>query len=349
MKINLTSPINSLSYGYVGLNLLKSLINVGYEVSLNPIGEMDYSPFYKEYVRKTIISEFKRECPHLILWHHFGLEKFVQKNCHNIGFPIFEINNFSQKEIEQFNLCREIWVTCQWYKEILSKFISIPIKIVNLGVDPEIFKEEIKKENKVVKFLNIGKWEIRKGHDFLPGVFQKAFQTIDDVELVMIPVNPFLHPDEQKSWKSFYTNKLGQKVKILDNRLTNQEEVVKIMNSCDAGIYPSRAEGWLLPLLEMMFLNKPVITTNYSGQTEFCNKNNSYLIEITEEEVAYDGKWFFGQSTWASLGKDQEEQCVEYLRRLYREIKEEKQFDIKQTVKNFIWHNSAQQIINNLM
>ena len=39
----------------------------------------------------------------------------------------------------------------------------------------------------------------------------------------------------------------------------------------------------------MMSMNKPVIATNYSAHTEFCDKNNCYLIEVNEKDSAGQG------------------------------------------------------------
>ena len=67
------------------------------------------------------------------------------------------------------------------------------------------------------------------------------------------------------------------------------------MSQTDCGVFPARAEGWNLELLEMMSCGKNVIATNYSSHTEFCNSENCMLVETTELEDAHDGKWFRGQ------------------------------------------------------
>ena len=54
------------------------------------------------------------------------------------------------------------------------------------------------------------------------------------------------------------------------------------MSQVDCGVFPSRAEGRNLELLEMMSAGKHVITTDYSAHTEFCTKDNAGLVPITD-------------------------------------------------------------------
>ena len=91
----------------------------------------------------------------------------------------------------------------------------------------------------------------------------------------------------------YTTSPLGSKVKFLD-RVGSHKEVADIIRMCDCGVFPSRAEGWNLDLLEMMSCGKQVIATNYSAHTEFCNEENCMLVETTEMVDAEDGKWFRG-------------------------------------------------------
>lgn len=109
---------------------------------------------------------------------------------------------------------------------------------------------------------------------------------------------------------------LGEKIKIFP-RIPTQKSLAKLMAYSDCGIFPARAEGWNNEIMEMMAMNKPVITTNYSAHTEYCTKNNSYLIEIDELESAEDGIWFHGNGNWAKLSDNQIEQAVEYMRYVY--------------------------------
>jgi len=107
----------------------------------------------------------------------------------------------------------------------------------------------------------------------------------------------------------------------LINRVQTQAELASIMNSTDCGIFPSRAEGWNLEILELMATGKHVITTNYSAHTEFCDEKNSMLVTPQNKEAAFDGQFFNGFGEWASL-QGVEQEFVTHMKNIYREWKE---------------------------
>jgi glycosyltransferase involved in cell wall biosynthesis len=117
------------------------------------------------------------------------------------------------------------------------------------------------------------------------------------------------------------------------------------MAASDCGIFPARAEGWNLELLEMMSCGKTVIATNYSAHTEFCTKDNSKLIEITDLETAHDNPYFNGQGKWAHFGEPQMKQLCEHMREAY-EQKQVINLEGIKTAKAFSWANSATRLMD---
>ena len=102
----------------------------------------------------------------------------------------------------------------------------------------------------------------------------------------------------------------------------------------------------------MMACGKPVITTNYSAHTEFCNTDNSYLIDIESLETAHDGVFFSGShGQWAQFSDRQEEQLVTHMRAIHQ-TKQQSGLPLNKdgidTANHFSWHNSAQEVINGL-
>lgn len=356
-KLNLISPICYTGYGVAGNNITKALYKLGVKLALWPIGEASCDSrdkdIFQEVINNTHEYNIFADC--IRIWHQFDLAQFVGKGQH-IGFPIFELDNFNVVEKHHMANCDRLFVCSQWAKDVINKYLpGITIDVIPLGVDNTIFypaeKHSValppRQESAPYIFFNAGKWEKRKGHDILIEAFNKAFEPDDNVELWMMPFNPFLNAQETNEWHRLYLNsKLGEKIFFMD-RCNSHDEVAGIMRQVDCGVFPSRAEGWNLELLEIMACGKPVITTNYSAHTEFCSAQNSSLIDIAETESAFDGKWFHNQGNWATIGETQIDQLVEYMRQMYKNKIYKNEEGLK-TAKDFTWKNSAEKILSAL-
>jgi len=358
MEINLTAPINDLGYGVAGLNVLKGLVRNGCKVSYWPIGQA--TPRTQE--DADIISQcmsnaqfFDSQAPSLRLWHQHDMSHHVGHGI-KVGFPVFELDKFSELEKHHLQSLDKIIVCSEWAKGVVEKEVpGSRVDVAPLGVNVSIFKPQEIEPRSTTVLLNIGKWEIRKGHDILWEAFNEAFNENDDVELWMMNHNPFLDEAQEAEWHNLYLqSKLGSKIKILP-RVETHLEVAQIMRQADIGVFPSRAEGWNLEALEMMAMGKYVILTDYSAHTEFASQINSKLIKIDETESAYDGIWFHGQGEWASIGDSQMEQLVSHMRTLHelnqKEYKENRRNKNERgivTGEKFSWDNCAHKIMESL-
>lgn len=346
--LNYSAPICQTGYGYTGYNLLRALLKEKYPCRLFPIGPTDpemsqeVSPIW--YGSGSIKSD---KSASLRIYHQYDIHPRIGKGPH-FGFPIFELDKFAQHELNSMSFCDYLITCSQWGKKVLDSqathYSSPPVLVVPLGVDTSVFRESTPPRTRKTIFLCAGKWEIRKGHDFLAECFRAAFNPKDDVELWLMCENPFLKPEQLKNWLNMYNH---PKVKILP-RAKDHESVKYIMSQADIGIFPARAEGWNLELLEMLSIGRHVITTNYSGHTEFVTKDNAHLIEIDELEPAHDGIWFKGEGNWAKLGQNQFDQTLSYMRELHAR-KQAGQLGVNIngviTGQKFSWTNSAKKLI----
>lgn len=348
-NINLVSPINQLGYGITGINILKSLSSLA-EVSLWPIGQptvtsQEDADAVSAAIQRSRMPDFNAPC--IKIWHQDNMCQFAGKGL-RIGFPIFELDAFNEVELHHLNSLDKIFVCSEWAKSVISNNISIDnqdIHVIPLGVDRNVFRIPQTPKGETTIFFNCGKWEVRKGHDALVSAFNSAFSEEDNVELWMMCENPFYSESEQSEWISLYKNsKLGKKIKII-GRVETPEEVYNIMSNTHCGVFPSRAEGWNLELLEMMSCGKQVIATNYSAHTEFCDKENCILIEPGPQEMAYDGKWFHGKcGQWSSIGSQQIQELATAMKKVHNDKSPINQAGID-TASKYSWTNSAQKII----
>ena len=108
----------------------------------------------------------------------------------HVGFPIFELDRLDAGEIHHLKQLDAILVCSKWAAGVVaSSGINVPIVVAPLGVDRSIFHEADRRgpgprptRASLVPtiFVNNGKWEWRKGHDFLLQAFCNAFTPSDN-------------------------------------------------------------------------------------------------------------------------------------------------------------------------
>jgi len=357
MNINLVAPISQLGYGVAGFNVLKALVRNGNHVALWPISEKiswENKPADLELIQNAIraIQLFDTSAPSIRLWHQHDLALFPGKGT-KVGWPIFELDNFTSIELNHLNAPDRLFVCSEWALGVIRAHLgNIPVDVVPLGVDREVFfiDEEARAQRPYwsredTAFLNIGKWEVRKGHNELLEAFNKAFEPTDKVQLWMMNDNPFIEL-ENEQWKMRYlSSKMGGRIKFFP-RVESQGKLRALMNQADVGVFISRAEGFNLEPLELAACGIPSIVTNYSGHTEYLNENNALLVEPDGMEKAHDNKWFHGQGMWCTFPLDD---VVEKMRQAHqmRQSGGLNKFTkaLGETASNFSWTNTARTIV----
>ena len=96
---NIISPINSLGYGIAGLNLCKEIDKVS-PASLFIIGQPSVSTQHDHEIISDMIKNSHKpdfSAPCIRIWHQHDMAQFVGNGL-KVGFPIFELDNFSDIE-----------------------------------------------------------------------------------------------------------------------------------------------------------------------------------------------------------------------------------------------------------
>ncbi len=358
MNINFTGYICDTSYGMAAMNVIKSLTELKHKVSVfsaNPI-QGDIPQQFHDSLRAGLENAkfFDPDAPSVRMGHQFDLAQHVGRG-KRIGWPIFELDKFNDLELHHLKSQDELIVCSQWAREIcIDNRINIPINVVPLGVDSTIFSPaRLSRSGKTV-FINVGKKELRKGHDVILKCFNRAFTEDDNVELWMVWGNRILdnsYPAESKAWTDMYENsKLGKKI-VLHEWQNSQRDIANLFNRADCGLFPSCAEGFNLDLLEAMACGLPVITTYYSAHTEFANGENAYLVMPSELESAYDGIWFMGQGQWMKITDSLQDGIVQLMKTTHeRKQRGEDLFNKHgvETAKQFSWINSSKKLVETL-
>ena len=356
MGINFIAHLNSTGYGVCATNVFLEL-SKRMSVALFPLGQVepDIARLYPEEIQAGL-QNARKYVPYaasLRIWHENDLAMHVGRGS-KMSMSFFELDTLDEIQRHHLNDNDVVFVASEWAKSILKQnHITTEIIVAPLGVDRNVFNETVddslRLSEDTTTFLNIGKAEIRKGHDFLIDCFNKAFEPGDNVALNLCFDNWLIDPRKMQQWRELAKgSRMGAHINLI-RRLPDQASIARLMSAADCGIFPSRAEAWNLELLEMMSCGKRVITTAYAGHTEYVNPGNALVIEPDELEYADDGQFFHGTGRWMKLGKRQEEQMILYMRGIHQGKQQGIVFPNTcgiETAKRLSWANTVDRILS---
>ena len=160
------------------------------------------------------------------------------------------------------------------------------IRIVPHGIDPVLFRPEGPRfalsSEKGFRFLFVGGISLRKGSDILLSAYARAFTSSDDVCLVLKDHSGDLFYRENHARNriaELHADPLVPEVVHLDKFLVDSE-LAELYRSCDVAVFPYRAEGFCLPILESMACGTPAIVPEFGACLDFCSADTSYLVKV---------------------------------------------------------------------
>ena len=85
-------------------------------------------------------------------------------------------------------------------------------------------------------------------------------------------------------------------------------------------------------------------STKHTGKILVIIYSVHKLIDITEKEPAFDGKWFFGKSNWGKIGQSQKDQLISHMQEVYNQGIKTNPAGVE-TAKKFSWKNTAENLL----
>ena len=117
----------------------------------------------------------------------------------------------------------------------------------------------------------------------------------------------------------------------------------ELYNQCDVFVSPTRAEAFNIPCIEAMACGKPVITTDFGGQTDFVNNKNGWLLGYKLNQVTHEIE--YESCMWATPDiKDLRSKlrgCFEN-----KDDCERKGLISLEDAKKYTWENTAKMVLN---
>lgn len=306
LKIHYVGQLkSSASWAHVGREMVLALDRLGCDISASSARGYHNAPHFP--LQPRIIELFEKE-PNddIILTFTFPPNYHKLRGKMKVGILVYESTRVPESWVEAINThlsllfvptahTRDIMLDCGVRKELIG--------IVPHGYDPDLFHENVVPDPHLkgegFTFLSLAVPHRRKGIEFLIEAFIQEFDGSEPVTLVLhSPYAP--KPGNEKIWETPDIDTLAYKALkdksnppsiITEKSVYTIKEIPSYIAACDCYVQPSMSEGFGMAILEAMALQKPVIVTGWSGHMDFCNQDNSYLIDydiIKAGDVQYD-------------------------------------------------------------
>jgi glycosyltransferase involved in cell wall biosynthesis len=218
-----------------------------------------------------------------------------------IGIWGWETNSIPSRWQRAFALVEEIWVYSRFMAENIGAVAPIPVLALPPPVSEPAPSSAPLRLGVRDGFLFLFVFDYlstvqRKNPVGLIEAFRRAFEPGEGPQLLIKTINAPLRPlaEEELLWAAHGRDDIH----VVDRSLSGAE-LGALMRSCDCYVSLHRAEGFGLTMAEAMAAGKPVIATGYSGNVDFMNAANSYLVDYEIGRVGPDCEIYPPEGEWA--------------------------------------------------
>jgi len=208
---------------------------------------------------------------------------------YNIGFWAWELEEPPRGFYQGLPYLDEIWTVSEFSRASIARMTDKPVYTFPYPISRRLPSEELDRaslglpEGFIFLFcFDLFSVSERKNPEGLIQAFKAAFEPGEGPTLVIKAINGKFKLADLERLR--YEVRDRPDILIID-RYFDADENVALMVACDCYVSLHRSEGFGLTMAEAMVLGKPVIATGYSGNLDFMNEENSYLVPWNLSEV----------------------------------------------------------------
>jgi glycosyltransferase involved in cell wall biosynthesis len=221
-----------------------------------------------------------------VIGRRLGSEFF--RGRYNIGYWAWELEEFPDRWLPSFRLFDEIWTPSTFCQTAIARKSPVPVlrmpHAIRVDNTCNIARSEFSIPAEPFVFLvifDLLSVSERKNPIGSIDAFRRAFADSGNCHLVLKISHAEQRPEQMASIRSAAA---GLPVTIID-RTIDRGHVNSLIKACDCLLSLHRSEGFGLSIAEAMYLGRPVIVTNYSGNTDFARPGNAFLVDYDLVEV----------------------------------------------------------------
>lgn len=254
-----------------------------------------------------------------IAYLHLGADTWNRR--YNIGYWVWELEEFPQEWMSSFSLVDELWTPSEFVSRTLRKYTEKPVytipHYVSAPTEERYDRAYFGLPKEQFLFLMVyasGSVMERKNPIGVIQAFKAAFGRDDkQVGLVIKMSGEELSGSDKERLESYLAEYDNIYVMTGNYRKT---EVNSLLAAVDVFVSLHRAEGFGLVMAEAMMVGTPVIATNWSANTEFMNSDVACMVDYKMTEVPQNTPPFPKGSQWADANVSQ---AADYMKKLYQD------------------------------
>ena len=208
-----------------------------------------------------------------------GLNFFACR--YSIGVWFMETDVLRSEHKSAFRYLDEVWVASEYVRRTLARETDLPVHVVPVPIEEPLEPTRSRSDlglpdDFTFLFLFDFVSAERKNPMAVVEAFKRAFGPDDGASLVLKSINgQERKPDRLADLEAATAGRPD--MTVLDGYVSAAERDSYIA-ACDCFVSLHRSEGLGLTMAEAMAYGKPVIATAYSGNLEFMDDANSYLV-----------------------------------------------------------------------
>ncbi len=236
---------------------------------------------------------------------------------YRIAYWYWEFDSIPDSWVGHARKVDEVWAATEFVARGLRERLSIPVRTLFPGVKLAPYpRRELShfglSQGPYTFLFTFHMMSVmeRKNPLGLVRAFKKAFRPEEAVRLVLKCSYGDRHPAQLQELRDAAA---GANIEVIDE-VYSPEDVLSLMDACDAYVSLHRSEGLGLTMAEAMLMGKPVIATNFSGNEDFMDESNSLLVPYELVELGWPIPPYDAHLKWA---KPSEEHAAQALRRVF--------------------------------